>query len=320
MSNPSHRQFLILLMVLGGVSPALAQQQGVMSDLRDAVVESEWGQKKKRQFDELKERADDRFVQPVARWRAQLECSAGWRGDECEKMFPETRERVGRSLESLQDRAGATARSARDLPGRLEDEASQARAGLKRLLETDEEKAVRVRSVRDLALLEARKEKERIDALNARNIAEQQQLARKFAEDQARLTRERERQQEAQAAQTAKAAQAAREREAEELAQHESEVNQAVMILLQGLGNAAATRQRVPASVGTGYQQQQAQPDYSRGNAEFQARKQQYEQQQALQRQRQVQDDLRARERINSGGRSGGSIDYGACGKEVACR
>lgn len=319
MFNPSHRQLLILLVVLGGISPVLAQEQGVMSDLRDAVVESEWGQKKKRQFDELKERTGDRFVQPVARWRAQLECSAGWRGDECEKMFPETRERVGRSLESLQDRVGATARSARDVPARLEEEAVQARSGLKRLLETDAEKAERVKNVRDLALLEGRKEKERIDALNAMNIAEQQQLARQFAEDQARMERERLAQAERERlAQREK--QRAEEAEREALASHESEMNQAAMILLQGLGNAAAIRQRTPAPVGNAYQQRQSQPDYSRSNAEFQARKQQYEQQQALQRQQQVQDELRARQRINSGGGSGGSIDYNACGKEVACR
>jgi hypothetical protein len=32
-----------------------AQEQGVMSDASDAIVESEWGQKKKRQFDDLQE-------------------------------------------------------------------------------------------------------------------------------------------------------------------------------------------------------------------------------------------------------------------------
>jgi hypothetical protein len=318
MFNPSNRQLLILFLVLGIVRPALAQQQaqeqGVMSDARDAIVESEWGQKKKRQFDELKERLDDRFVQPVARWRAQLECSAGWRGDECEKMFPETRERVGRSLESLQDRAGSVARRARDLPDRLEDETVQARSGLKRLLETDEERADRVRNVRDLALLEARKEKERIDALNARNIAEQQQMARKFAEDQARMERER-----VASAERERNAQRERERAAEEeretLAQHETEVNQAVGMFLNILGAAAqGSRSQTYAPAQT-YQAPSGQ-----SQADFYARKRQYEQQQALQRQQQVQDELRARQRINSGGGSGGSIDYNACGKEVACR
>lgn len=303
---PSHRHFLIAFLLCGAFPQAQAEDQGVMSDARDAIVESEWAQKKKRQFDEFTDRMDDRFVQPVVRWRAQLECSAGWRGDECEKMFPETRARIGRSLEALQDRAGSVARSARDLPVKLEEDAAQARSDLKRLLETDAEKLERVNNKRELALIEARKEKERIDALNARNIAEQQQLARKFDEDMAREARKRVAEAEERIA--------AREREREAFASHESELNQAAMILLQGLGNAAATRQRVPATVGTGYQQQQTQPDYSLSNAEFQARKQQIEQQQALQRQRQFQDEARARQRIESGGSSGGSSSM--CGWE----
>ncbi len=319
MFNPSHLQFLILLVVLGGVSPALAQQQGVMSDARDAVIESEWGQKKKRQFDELKERLDDRFVQPLVRLREQYACSAGWRGNECEKMFPETRERIGRSLESLQENAASAPRRARDLEARLAEEVGEARAGLKRLLETDEEKAERVRNVRDLALVEARKEKERIDALNARNLAEQQQMARKFAEDQARLERER-------------AAQAKRDREreaeqAEELAQHESEVNQAVGLFLNMMGAAASARQAENARQ-QAYQRQQAlqrqqqlsiqQQEQARSNAEFQARKQQIEQQQALQRQQQFQAEARARQQQQSGSSGGGSLGF--CAKEEGGR
>lgn len=231
MFTPSYRHLLIVFLLLVAFPKAQAEEQGqgVMSDLRDAIVESEWGQKKKRQFDELKDKADERFVQPVARWRAQLECSAGWRGDECEKMFPETRERVGRSLESLQDRASSVARSARDLPARLEEEAVEARSGMKRLLETDAEKMDRVNKIRELALIEARKEDERINARSAQMLAEQQQLARKFAEDQAWEARERER---------------AAEKEREALAQHETEVDQAVGLFLNILGAAAAQSAR----------------------------------------------------------------------------
>lgn len=232
MINSSTRQYLqllILLLVLGTLRPALAEQQaqeqGVMSDARDAIVESEWGQKKKRQFDELKERLDDRFVQPVARWREQLECSAGWRGDECEKMFPETRERIDSARESVQAGAGSMAHSARDLEARLEEQAGQARTGLTRLMETDTERAERANGLRALYLDEARKEDERIKARNARMIAEQQQMARKFAEEEARKRR-------------------AEQEESETLVQHESEVNRAVGTFLNILGAAAAQSAR----------------------------------------------------------------------------
>ncbi len=299
--SPIRQLLILLLLFVLPASPMAEETQNVMSDLKDFVVESEWGKKQKKRFDDFKENVDSTF-QPLVRLREQHACSAGWRGNECEQMFPETRERVGRSLESLRENAASAPRRARDLEARLAEEAGEARAGLKRLLETDAEKAERVRNVRDLALIEARKEQERIDALSARNIAEQQQMAREFSEGKAREERERQ--------------QAAREREAreaEQLAQHESEMNQAVGVFLNILG-AAAAGQRTSAPVGNSYQQRQAQPDYSRSNAEFQARKQQIEQQQALQRQQQFQDEARARQGIGSGGSSGGTSPY--CYKE----
>ncbi len=219
---------LLLFLALAGSGRAIAEEpkQGVMSDLRDAIVESEYGQKKKKQFDDLKDNLDERFVQPVAKWKAQLECSSGWRGDECEKLLPGAREKIGEFSESVQQGAGSAAQGVRDRLANLQEQAGQARTGLQSLMETDAEKEAKANNLRALRVEQDRKERERQDALNARNLAEQQRMARQFAEEEARK----------------------QQAESEALAQHESEVNKAVMLFLQGIGNAAASRRPAPSN------------------------------------------------------------------------
>lgn len=300
---------LLLFLALTASGRALAEepQQGVMSDLRDAIVESEYGQKKKKQFDDLKDKLDERFVQPVSKLKAQFECSSGWRGDECEKLFPETREKIGNFRESVQQGTGSVAQSARDRLANLQEQAGRARTGLQGLLETEAEKAEKANQLRALMEEQDRKEQERIAALNARNLAEQQRMARQFAEEESRKQ------------------QAAR-KEAEEqeaLAQHEAEVSKAVGLFLDVMGAAVNGYQSERARQQTYQsqqnqrqqeqliQQQSRQQEIDRQNAEFAARKQQQEQQQALQRQRQFQDEARARQRIESGYSSGSSSSGG---------
>ena len=107
--SPIRQLLILLLLFVLPASPMAEETQNVMSDLKDFVVESEWGKKQKKRFDDFKENVDSTF-QPLVRLREQHACSAGWRGNECEQMFPETRERVGRSLESLQENAASAPR------------------------------------------------------------------------------------------------------------------------------------------------------------------------------------------------------------------
>ncbi len=299
-SSPFRYSPLLLSLILLAACPQVLAQ-GAFSNMRDMIVEgtkdAPSAVKMREGYQSAIDRFNERFVDPVVRLGDQYMCSAGYKGDECEKLFPRTRERIGDIRESAQNRLKSLAESGQAA-------VAESRAGLSRLLETDAERKQNLRNMNDLAVMELREQQEREKARIAAIEARAEKAAREFEQRQASIERARKEE----------AAQA----EAAALAAHEADVDKAVMFFnLLGTAvnsyNAERSRLEAQQQAQQALRQQQMlqqQQQYDRQQADFAARKQQYEQQQALQRQQQQQQQMR-----QQSGSTGGSGSLGYCAK-----